>query len=72
MILTAPYLELTCLSIQGIIIKIHPAGDCDPHTELVRDGLVLVDPHPGHLLQHSLSTKRVEAVDLQLWIPDVF
>ena len=71
-ILTAPHLELTSLRVQGIIIKVHPAGDCDPHTELVGDCLVLVDPHSGHLLQHSLSAKCVEAVDLQLWIPDVF
>ena len=71
-ILTAPHLELTSLRIQGVIIKVHPAGDCDPDPELVSDRLVLVDPHPGHFLQHSLPAKGVEAVDLQLWIPDVF
>ena len=70
--LTAADLELTGLSVKRIVVKVHPAGDGDPHTELVGDCLVLVDPHAGHLLQHSLSAKRLQTIDLQLWIPDVF
>ena len=70
--LTAADLELAGLGVQGIVVKVHPAGDGDPHTQLVRDCLVLVNPHPGHLLQDSLPTKRLQTVDLQLWIPDVF
>ena len=36
------------------------------------DCLVLVDPHSGHLLEDSLSSEGVQAVDLQLGIPNVF
>ena len=69
--LTAADLELAGLGVQGIVVKVHPAGDGDPHTQLVRDCLVLVYPHPGHLLQHSLPAKCVQPVDLQLRVPDI-
>ena len=40
--------------------------------QLVIDGFVLPNPHPRHLLEHPLSVKRFEAVDLQLRVPNVF
>ena len=64
-------MKLACLSIQWVIVKVHPAGDGDPDSELVGDCLVLVDPDAGHLLEHSLSAERVQAVDLELWIPNI-
>ena len=39
--------------------------------QLVVDGLVLPDANPGHLLEHPLSPKDLQAVDLQLRVPDV-
>ena len=39
--------------------------------KLVVNRLVLPDSNPGHLLQHSLPTKALEAVDFQFRIPDV-
>ena len=62
---------MASVGVQGIVVKVHPAGDCDPHTQLVGDCLVLVYPHPGHLLQHSLPAKCVQPVDLQLRVPDI-
>ena len=69
--LTAADLELTGLSVQRIVVEVHPAGDGDPHTQLVGDCLVLVDPHSGHLLEDPLPAEGVQAVDLQLRVPDV-
>ena len=59
------------MGVQGIVVEVHPAGDGDPHTELVGDCLVLVDPHSGHLLEDPLPAEGVQAVDLQLRVPDV-
>ena len=70
--LTASNLELASLRVEGIVVEVHPAGDGDPDPELVRDRLVLVEPHPGHLLQHPLPPEGVQAVDFQLRIPNVF
>lgn len=39
--------------------------------ELVVDRLVLHDPDAGHLLKHLLSRERLQAIDLELWIPEV-
>ena len=39
--------------------------------ELVVDCLVLPDPNPGHLLENPLPPEELEAVDLQLGVPDV-
>ena len=70
--LTASNLKLASLGIQGVVVEVHPAGDGDPDPQLVGDRLVLVQPHPRHLLQHSLSAKCVQTINLQLRIPDVF
>ena len=40
--------------------------------KLVVDGLVLHDPDPRHLLEHLLPGERLQAVDLQLRVPEVF
>ena len=40
--------------------------------QLVVDCLVLPHPHSRHLLQHSLPPEGLQAVDLQLWIPQIF
>ena len=39
--------------------------------KLVVDGLVLHDPDPRHLLEHLLPGERLQAVDLQLRVPEV-
>ena len=39
--------------------------------KLVVDGLVLHDPDPRHLLEHLLPGERLQAVDLQLGVPEV-
>ena len=39
--------------------------------QFVCDGLVPVDPHPRHLLEHALPPEGVQPVDLQLRVPDV-
>ena len=39
--------------------------------QFVGDGLVPVDPHPRHLLEHALPPEGVQPVDLQLGVPDV-
>ena len=39
--------------------------------ELVVDSLVLHDPDPRHLLEHFLPRERLQAIDLQLWIPEI-
>ena len=39
--------------------------------ELVVDCLVLPQSHARHLLEHPLTAERLEAVDLQLRVPDV-
>ena len=39
--------------------------------QLVVDGLVLHDSHPGHLLEDSLSAEGLQAVDLQLGVPEI-
>ena len=72
MILTAAHLELAGLRVQRIVVEVHPTGDRDPYSKLVRDGLVLDHPDARHLLEHTLPPKRVKAVYLQLRVPDVF
>ena len=39
--------------------------------QFVCDGLVPVDPHPRHLLEHALPPEGVQPVDLQLRVPDI-
>ena len=39
--------------------------------QFICDGLVPVDSNPRHLLEDSLSAEGVQAVDLQLRVPDV-
>ena len=39
--------------------------------QLVVDSLVLHHSHPGHLLEDSLSAEGLQAVDLQLWVPEI-
>ena len=39
--------------------------------QLVVDGLVEPDAHAGHLLEHPLPPEALQAVDLQLRVPDV-
>ena len=39
--------------------------------QFICDGFVPVDSNPRHLLEDSLSAEGVQAVDLQLRVPDV-
>ena len=39
--------------------------------QFICDGLVPVDSNPRHLLEDSLSAEGVQAVDLQLRVPDI-
>ena len=42
-----------------------------PLPQLVVDGLVLSYPDPRHLFEHALPPEPLEAVDLELRVPDV-
>ena len=84
-LLTAAYLKLASMRVQWIVIKVHLAGDGNPHTkddeimktseknlpQLIGDGLVLDNPHSRHLLQHPLASKSVKPVYLQLRVPNI-
>ena len=46
-------------------------SNVDASLKLVVDSLVLHDPDPRHLLEHFLPRERLQAIDLQLWIPEI-
>ena len=46
-------------------------SNVDASLKLVVDSLVLHDPDPRHLLEHFLPRERLQAVDLQLRVPEV-
>ena len=54
-----------------LFFEAFPKSNVDASLKLVVDSLVLHDPDPRHLLEHFLPRERLQAIDLQLWIPEI-
>ena len=64
------YCDVDTENIMALISTAFPIN-VNVSLELVVDRLVLHDPDPRHLLEHLLPRERLQAIDLQLWIPEI-